>query len=134
MLDGAGFERLEREARRIALEAMGRALAARLNADRSDGRGARLPCPHRDGPGHCGDGMARYAGRRAKTFVTALGGMELSRAWYHCDACGRGFAPRDRDLGLDGGGLSPAVLRMSAARRGRSASPRPARCCTSWRA
>ena len=38
--------------------------------------------------------------------------MELVRAWYHCDACGRGFAPRDRDLGLDGGSLSPAVPRM----------------------
>ena len=38
--------------------------------------------------------------------------MTLERAWYHCDACGCGFAPRDRDLGLDGGSLSPAVLRM----------------------
>ena len=111
VLDGIGFERLERACRRVALEAMGRALAARLNADRSDERGPRLACPRRDEPGH-GDGLARHAGRRAKTFVTALGEMEFSRAWYHCDACGRGFAPRDRELGFGDGGPSPAVLRM----------------------
>ena len=38
--------------------------------------------------------------------------MGLERAWYHCDACGHGFAPRDRELGFGSGGLSPAVLRM----------------------
>ena len=38
--------------------------------------------------------------------------MELARAWYHCDACGHGFAPRDRELGFGKGGVSPAVLRM----------------------
>ena len=38
VLDGIGFERLERAGRRVALEAMGRALAARLNA----GRGWRV--------------------------------------------------------------------------------------------
>ena len=111
MPDAAGFEQLERTCRRVALEAMGRALAARLNADRSDERGTWLACPRGDEPGH-GDGLARHAGRRAKTFVTALGEMELSRAWYHCDACGHGFAPRDRELGFGDGGPSPAVLRM----------------------
>ena len=44
----------------------------------------------------------RHAGRRRKTFTTALGEMTLERAWYHCDACGKGFAPRDRALGVDG--------------------------------
>ena len=104
MPDAAGFERLERACREVALGAMATALAAALNADRSDEAGARAPCG-------CG-GTAHRAGRRTKTFTTALGGMTLERAWYHCDACGRGFAPRDRDLGLDGGSLSPAVLRM----------------------
>lgn len=102
--DGIDFEAVETAARRLALEAAGRAVAARLDADGSDAAGARLPCA-------CG-AHARYAGRRPKTFVTALGGMEISRAWYHCDACGHGFAPRDRDLGFGAGGLSPAVLRM----------------------
>ena len=96
---------VETAARRLALEVAGRLVAARLNADRSDSQGARLPCA-------CG-AAARYAGRRAKTFTTALGGMELERAWYHCGACGKGFAPRDRALGMAGSALSPAALRMT---------------------
>ena len=104
-LDALDFESIETGARRLALEIMGRAVAARLNADRSDLAGARLWCA-------CG-AQARYAGRRAKTFTTALGGIELHRAWYHCDACGEGFAPRDRALGLDGSSVSPAALRMT---------------------
>lgn len=84
---------------------MGQAVAARLNADRTDHAGPHLPCD-------CG-AQARYAGRRAKTFTTALGEMTLQRAWYHCDACGEGFAPRDRALGLAGGAVSPAALRMT---------------------
>ena len=78
----------------------------RLNADASDHRGPRLPC-------ECGH-TARYAGRRAKTFLTALGPLRLQRAWYHCSHCHHGFSPRERDLGLEGASLSPAVLRMTA--------------------
>ena len=84
---------------------MGRAVAGRLNADHCDLRGSHLPCA-------CG-AQARYAGRRAKTFTTALGEIELVRAWYHCDGCGGGFAPRDRALGVEGTALSPAALRMT---------------------
>ena len=90
---------------------MGKALAARLDADRSDEKGARLPCA-------CG-ARARYAGRRPKTFTTALGALELVRAWYHCDDRGAGFAPRDRELGLAGTALSPAALRMTGVAAGR---------------
>ncbi len=84
---------------------MGRAVAARLNADRSDAAGARLPCA-------CG-ARARHAGRRRKAFVTALGEIVLERAWHHCADCGRGFSPRDRALGLEATALSPAALRMT---------------------
>lgn len=111
VFEGMDFEAIETAGRRVALEVMGRALAARLNADQTDLAGARLPC-------ECG-AQARYAGRRARTFTTALGEMTLQRAWYHCAACGAGCAPRDRALGLSGTSLSPAVLRMvgvSAAR------------------
>ena len=96
---------VESAARRLALEVAGRLVAARLNADRSDAKGARLPCP-------CG-ATAGYAGRRTKTFTTVLGEMALDRAWYHCAACGHGFAPRDRALGMAGGALSPGTLRMA---------------------
>jgi len=36
----------------------------------------------------------------------------LLRAYYHCPACGEGFFPRDRRLGIEGCSLSPGVTRM----------------------
>jgi hypothetical protein len=56
--------------------------------------------------------VARYVGRRPKTFASVLGLLTLQRAYYHCETCGDGFYPRDRALGLEGGMLSPGVLRM----------------------
>ena len=41
-----------------------------------------------------------------------LGPLTLSRAYYHCESCAAGFCPRDHALGLQGGSLSPGVLRM----------------------
>ena len=90
--------------RETALATAASLLAARLNADRSDGREPRLPCA-------CG-AEARRSGRRDKTFTTALGPMTLERAWYHCDSCGSGFSPRDRALRVEGRSLSPGALRM----------------------
>ena len=81
-----------------------RAVEKRLNADTSDYRGPTAACA-------CGE-LARYAGRRPKTFESVLGLLTLERAYYHCGACGVGFYPRDRALGLEGGTLSPGVLRM----------------------
>ena len=81
-----------------------RALEQRLNADRSDHHGASLPCD-------CGE-AARYAGRRKKTFRSALGELTLERAYYHCEVCQAGFCPRDRALGIEGSSLSLAVTRM----------------------
>lgn len=82
----------------------GRFLEQRLNADVSDHAGAQMGC--------CCGGTARYVDRREKHFTTVLGPLHLSRAYYHCDACGAGFCPRDRVLGLEGTSLSPGVLRM----------------------
>ena len=98
------FQALETEARRVALQLMGRAVAAKLNADHCDEQGPHLPC-------QCG-GEARLAGRRPKTFTTALGPLTLERAWYHCERCHSGFSPRDRALGMHDTCLSPAALRM----------------------
>jgi uncharacterized protein UPF0236 len=53
--------------------------------------------------------------RREKTFVSVLGPLKLQRAYFHCAACGQGFCPRDRQLGLEKTSLSPAVTRMVAA-------------------
>lgn len=110
VFEGMDFEAIETAGRRVALEVMGRALAARLNADHSDAQ-AGQSCD-------CGE-LARYAGCRTRTVVTALGPLALTRAWYQCGRCHTGFCPRDRALGLAGTSLSPAVLRMvgvSAAR------------------
>ena len=98
------FQAIETEARRVALQIMGQAVAHRLNAERSDDRGPWLSCA-------CG-GEARLAGRRPKTFTTALGPLTLERAWYHCDSCHNGFSPRDRALGMEDTFLLPAALRM----------------------
>jgi hypothetical protein len=99
------FEAIETAARRQALVVAARAVEARLNADESDHRGPRLPC-------RCGKD-ARYAGRRDKIFKTVLGEITLSRAYYHCESCDTGFCPRDRDLGMEGASLSPALTRMT---------------------
>lgn len=93
--------------RRHALQVAARAVQARLNADTSDHTGPTRACA-------CGH-LARYAGRRAKTFESVLGPLTLARAYYHCAACDAGFCPRDRALGLDHTSLSPAVTRMVGA-------------------
>ena len=83
---------------------MGRLLARRLNADRSDLEGSTRRCA-------CGQ-QARFNGYRSKTFRTALGPLTLERAYYHCGACGQGSHPRDAALGLDGRSVSPGLERM----------------------
>jgi hypothetical protein len=99
------LDAIETAARRLALSLAGRAVERRLNADESDHAGPTLPC-------RCG-GDARYAGRSKKTFMTSLGEITLSRAYYHCPACEAGFCPRDRDLGIEDATLSPALVRMT---------------------
>jgi hypothetical protein len=80
-------------------------VAQRLNADHTDYFGPTLSCV-------CGQ-QARYAGRHAKSFQTALGEMTLERAYYHCEACHHGSFPRDRALGMVDASLSPALTRMT---------------------
>jgi len=97
------LEALEMAVRRRALRVAARAVERRLNTDRSDSR-STVACT-------CGS-QARYAGRRPKTFRTALGEMTIERAYFHCSACKRGFCPRDRVLGLQDTSLSAATTRM----------------------
>ena len=99
--DAWDFEAIETAARCRALAVAARAIAQRLNADHCDHVGPTLACVACHKP-------ARYAGRRKKSFETALGEMTLGRAYYHCDSCEAGFCPRDRALGLLDTTLSPA--------------------------
>ena len=75
-----------------------------LSADRGY-RGPRVPC----GSGH----EARFAGYRDKSFDTVLGLVTVTRAWYHCAACGHGLAPRDAELGVTGTSMSPGLVAMN---------------------
>ena len=104
---GLDFEALETALRRQVLELAARAVERWLNADTSDGAEPTLPCS-------CG-ALARYAGRRPKWLQCVLGTLRFERAYYHCTRCQTGFCPRDRELGLDSGSLSPAVRRMVGA-------------------
>jgi hypothetical protein len=68
-------------------------------------RGSRVPC----GNGH----EAAFSGYRGKSFDTVLGLVTVTRAWYHCAACGHGLAPRDAELGVAGTSLSPGLAAMN---------------------
>ena len=68
-------------------------------------RGPRVPC----GQGH----RAEFVSYRDKFIDTVLGPVTLTRAWYHCAACGHGFAPRDAELGVAGASLSPGLAAMT---------------------
>ena len=68
-------------------------------------RGPRVPC----GQGH----SAGFVSYRDKVIDTVLGAVTLTRAWYHCTACGHGFAPRDTGLGVAGETMSPGLRAMN---------------------
>ena len=61
-----------------------------------------------------GRGMTRSSsptGTRSWTRCSAP--VTLTRAWYHCAACGHGFAPRDAELGVAGTSMSPGLTAMN---------------------
>ena len=71
-------------------------------------------------PGHRGPRVpygsgdeAEFISCRDKTTGTVLGPVTLTRAWYHCEACKHGFAPRDAELGVAGTSLSPGLMAMN---------------------
>ena len=68
-------------------------------------RGPRVPC----GQGH----EAEFVSYRDKVIDTVLGPVTLTRAWYHCAACGHGLAPRDAGLGVAGASMSPGLRAMN---------------------
>jgi hypothetical protein len=94
------------QAMRTALAAAGARLLEAVLADDDGYAGPHAKC----GAGH----QAGYAGRRPKTVSTALGPVQVVRAWYHCRDCGHGFAPRDEQLGVAGTSLSPGLAEMIA--------------------
>jgi hypothetical protein len=82
----------------------GRLLEELLNADGGGYQGSCLGC----GQGHA----ARFVEYRKKTLLTVLNPVAVRRAYYHCDVCGEGVIPEDRELDIVGTGFSPGVRRM----------------------
>jgi hypothetical protein len=103
---GSALGVLEQAMRAALTTAGARLLEAVLAGDDDGYAGPHAGC----GQGH----QAGYAGRRAKTIATVLGPVRVTRAWYHCAGCGRGFAPRDQQLGVAGTSLSPGLTEMIA--------------------
>jgi hypothetical protein len=67
----------------------------------------------REVPCACGH-KARYREMRARRVQTALGEVELLRAWYLCPDCHNGHCPADATLDIEKTDLSPGVRRMLA--------------------
>ena len=61
----------------------------------------------------CG-AQARYHDQRPKRLLTALGPVQLERAYCVCPHCQQGQSPRDRELDVEGTECSPGVRRMMA--------------------
>ena len=90
---------------RGAMHRAGAQLLGRLLSESSPAA-SRSPCD-------CGH-AARYHDRRPRQLLTALGPVQLERAYYHCWHCDRGHSPRDRELAVEGTACSPGVRRMLA--------------------
>jgi len=84
---------------------LGGGMLGKLLAADPGHRGPRVPC----GQGH----EAEFTGYRDKVIDTVLGPVTISRAWYHCAACGHGLAPRDAELGVAGQSMSPGLAAMT---------------------
>ena len=100
----AGLEAAEAVIRAGMLKLGGGMLGKLLAADPGH-RGSRVPC----GRGH----EAEFVAYRDKVIDTVLGPVTLTRAWYHCAACGHGLAPRDAELGVAGQSMSPGLAAMN---------------------
>jgi len=99
------FEAIETALKSALFQEGARALERALDQVGTDDPVPTYPC-------FC-EKEARHAGVRPKTLTTVLGPVKLIRAWYHCDSCHHGFAPKDRSLGIEGANLSPGVVRLT---------------------
>ena len=101
--DGGGLGAVE-TAIRAAMSNLGASLLEQLLTADTGHRGQRIDC----GAGH----QAALAGYRTKHLDTVLGPIQLHRAYYHCDQCHHGLAPRDEQLEVTAASLSPGLRAM----------------------
>jgi hypothetical protein len=90
---------------RAGMLKLGGSVLGKLLAADPGYRGPRADC----GAGH----QPEFVAYRDKVIDTVLGPVTLTRAWYHCAACGHGLAPRDAELGVAGATMSPGLAAMN---------------------
>jgi hypothetical protein len=94
-------------AMRAAMHRAGASALSQLLRDDPPGPDERaVPCP-------CGH-KAGYREMRGRRVLTAVGEVELWRAWYLCPHCHNGQCPADADLDIEKTNSSPGVRRMLA--------------------
>src|SRR4029077_19516591 len=69
--------------------------------------GASCVCP-------CCQADARCVSVRSKWIDSLLGPVRLARHYYHCQGCRQGCFPRDRQMGLAAGHLTPAAAQVAS--------------------
>lgn len=98
---------------RSSMHKMGGVFLEKL-LDRDSGhRGPRIPC----GKGH----EAGFVDYRGKGMETVLSTIHVHRAYYYCDICRRGMAPKDCDLDIVSTSFSPGLRRLMARVGGKEA-------------
>jgi len=100
------LEQQERALRALAHRVGATALEKRVNEGKPGYEGSSRPCPH------CGQSQ-RFINHRPRQLVTLLGGIEVKRAYYRCDACGQTSLPWDEQMCLGRRGCSVAVAKAA---------------------
>lgn len=103
---GIDLEAVEMAMRAAMHRAGACALSQLLRGDPPGPQQREIPCP-------CGH-KARYRQMRARRVLTAVGEVELLRAWYLCPHCHHGQCPADAALDIEKTDFSPGVRRMLA--------------------
>lgn len=86
------------------MTSIGASLLEQLLGSDSGHRGPHIDC----GEGH----QAGFVSYRDKTVDTVLGPIEVTRAYYHCQTCRAGPAPKDDELGITGESITPGLRAM----------------------
>ncbi len=101
---GVDLEASEMAVRNAMHQVGGVLLEKVINADGGGYVGKEADC----GQGH----RASFVDYRDKEVLTVLGQVPIERAYYHCDDCGSGVIPKDRELKIVGTRFSPGIRRM----------------------
>ncbi len=105
-LGGLTLDEIEEQSQDIGEEVKRIVEEESLHSEGAGYRGTYQSCHQ----GHC----ARYIGLRSRQVITVSGLRWLRRAYYYCPACGTGWCPTDRALGLGRGQCSRQVQALIA--------------------